>query len=199
MNYDFRKACIAFFALNGMDAQVFDGAITRMLVRIPLPMAYIQMNLLDSHDVSRFYTMCDQSWQRFRLAILYQMTALGMPSVFYGDEQGMLGQTEEAYRAPMNWNGDQNIFDFYQKAIALRKQETSLRRGTYHKVVAEGGLYAYCRRYDGIRITIALNVSNTACAIPLCNHASIVWEDGLLGETLMPFGFCVWKEEEACP
>ena len=58
MNYDFRKHCCAFFAEKRIDAAAFSGRITDMLMRYRLQMLPAQLNLLDSHDVSRFLSLC---------------------------------------------------------------------------------------------------------------------------------------------
>jgi Glycosidases len=88
MNYDFRKHCNLFFAEQSIDASDFAGRITDMLMRYRMQMTPAQMNLLDSHDVSRFLSLCGGDMRRYRLAILFMMTFVGMPTVFYGDELG---------------------------------------------------------------------------------------------------------------
>lgn len=60
MNYDFRKHCRRFFAEQSIDAAEFDARVTNMRMRYKLPVLYAQLNLLDSHDVSRFYSLCEK-------------------------------------------------------------------------------------------------------------------------------------------
>lgn len=74
-----------------------------MLMRYRMQMTPAQMNLLDSHDVSRFLSLCGGDMRRYRLTILFMMTFVGMPTVFYGDELGVQGLSEEEYRCPMPW------------------------------------------------------------------------------------------------
>ena len=96
---------------------------------------------MDSHDVSRFRSLCRDE-ESFRLAVIFQMTFPGMPSVFYGDEVGLTGILEEEYRQPMPWDTlDESspLFLLYQKAITLRKKEAVLRRGEYRTLLAEPG------------------------------------------------------------
>lgn len=54
MNYDFRKHCRRFFAEESIDAAEFDSRITDMRMRYRWQTVCAQLNLLDSHDVSRF-------------------------------------------------------------------------------------------------------------------------------------------------
>jgi glycosidase len=78
-----------------------------------------------------------------RMVVLFQMTYLGAPVVYYGDEAGMWGAHDPDCRMPMVWpdlkfapqatdprgtprhaddeNFDASVFAFYKSAIALRK------------------------------------------------------------------------------
>lgn len=88
MNYDFRRYCRRFFAEEAVSAEVFDANISTLLLRYREPALFAQLNLLDSHDVSRYLSLCDQDMDKMELSILFQMTFPGMPCVFYGDEKG---------------------------------------------------------------------------------------------------------------
>ena len=43
------------------------------------------------------------------------MCAVGIPSVFYGDECGITGITEPEYRKTMQWGCEDSLIEFYQK------------------------------------------------------------------------------------
>ncbi|SKB51550.1 Alpha amylase, catalytic domain [Lachnospiraceae bacterium] len=43
-------------------------------MRYPKQATFAQLNLLDSHDVSRFITVCEDDRDRMELALLFQMT-----------------------------------------------------------------------------------------------------------------------------
>ena len=195
MNYDFRKHCAAFFAAGGIDAGGFHHRSADMLMRYRDSVAYGQLNLLDSHDVSRFLSLCGEDIRRQRLAVLFQMTFIGMPCVFYGDELGMAGVLEEEYRHPMPWEEAERgnpLWDFYKRAIALRNEEPALRRGNFSLVKAEGGLYVFCREYRGERLTVAMNASGTEKGI--CpGNGEMLWQSGREGDILQPSGFYVMK------
>ena len=196
MNYDFRKHCRRFFGEQSIDAYEFDGRVTNMRMRYRQNMLYAQLNLLDSHDVSRFLSLCDKDVGRFRLAVLFQMTFQGMPSIFYGDEQGLFGVSEEEYRHPMIWDGNQVLFTFYQRAIALRKEEIALRRGTYRTISAEADsyLYAFYREWQGERILVALNMGDTSCTMPHQDTGmNVLWCERYTDGILQPKGFVILK------
>ena len=62
-----------------------------MYLRYPEMVSQVQMNFLDTHDVPRFLSYCKGNKRKLRLAVFYMMTAMGIPSVFYGDEMGCEG------------------------------------------------------------------------------------------------------------
>lgn len=169
MNYDFRKHCELFFARGSMDAADFSGRITHMLLRYKLQTVPAQLNLLDSHDVSRFLSLCGGDTRRYRLAILFMMTFVGMPTIFYGDELGMTGVLEPEYRRPMPWNGgDEALCDFFKKAIALRRELPALRRGDFRMVQAKeaSSLLVFRRTVPGQRVTVCINAGQQPEPLP---------------------------------
>lgn len=193
MNYDFRRHCRKFFAEDAIDAQEFDSRVTDMLMRYRSPIAYAQLNLLDSHDVSRFFSLCGESLSRMKLAVLFQMSFVGMPSVFYGDEKGICGITEDEYRRPMLWdNQEGELQAFYRKAIALRRQHSPLRRGSFHTVSAEAGcgIYHYLRRDACETVGFLLNRSSASAQASV--PGEILWQEQLQCGILGAYGFVVY-------
>ena len=195
MNYDLRKHCRRFFAERTIDAAAFDGRVTHMRMRYKLPMTYAQLNLLDSHDVSRFFSLCGEDEARMRLAVLFQMTFLGAPSIFYGDERGIAGVLEDEYRHPMDWSDTAcPLADFYRQAIRLRREQPALRRGSYTTLCAEGGLYGYRRTDNQSAVSVWLNNQDTEVLLP-ATPGQTLWAQGLENGRLAPMGFAVFREE----
>ena len=194
MNYDFRRHAKRFFALMDIDAREFESRVTDMLMRYRTQVAYAQLNLLDSHDVSRFLSLCGGDERRMKLAVLFQMTFPGMPSVFYGDERGMTGILEEEYRHPMPWDQEKgDLYHFYRRVLFLRNQENAIRRGSFRVTESEkgGGFFRYAREYEGERIDILLNCSGKTKKISPDGEIlfSEKYEDGILNA----YGFAVMK------
>ena len=71
MNYDFRNHCRHFFAEGSIDARTFAGRCSDMLMRYKRQIAAAQLNLLDSHDVSRFLNLCRGDVRRLKLAVMF--------------------------------------------------------------------------------------------------------------------------------
>ena len=193
MNYDFRKHCIAFFAEKCIDAAAFSDRMTDMLMRYRLQMLPAQLNLLDSHDVSRFFSLCGGDTDAYRLAILLLMCFPGMPTVFYGDELGVQGVSEAEYRAPMPWNaGSLTMLDFFRRAIAMRRGLAPLRAGDFRMLLARAGsrVLGFRRSTREETVEVFLNAGETAAPIPEL-HGAIYWAEGCQNGTLAPGGFAV--------
>ncbi|MDF2473580.1 MAG: alpha-glycosidase [Anaerocolumna sp.] len=198
MNYDFRKNCREFFAVNQLDSYAFDSRVTQMLMRYIKTMAYGQLNLLDSHDVPRFYSHCNGDINRMKLAVAFQMTFIGAPSIFYGDEKGFLGTLEEEYRQPMRWeDSEDEMKDFYVRLIALRNKNSALRLGNYRTVKAErgSGLYIYERYDEHQRITVSLNASDRSEKVPITGKESILFGEDITNGMLKPWGLSIYSTD----
>lgn len=192
MNYDLRKYCRRFFAEQRIDACEFDACVTQMRMRYRTPYAFTQLNLLDSHDVSRFLSLCRGDESRLRLAVVFQMTFIGMPCVLYGDEQGLTGVSENEYRRPIPWGeAFHPLHAFYRTLIAIRKSHDALRRGTYQTLSAAPGskLYVYCREDASERVIIAVNCGDDAQ--PYRCGGRILLQSGWQNGILQPQGYAI--------
>jgi neopullulanase len=163
MNYQFMRACVEFFIGARGDASLMEGgygkpqpldatgfaqAIDVLLKRYPAPATATMLNLLDSHDTPRFLSMARGDETALRLATLFQMTYPGAPSIFYGDEIGMMGGKDPDTRRGMIWRHNwwnQSLRDYVKRCIALRHTHPSLRYGAYTMLYANDMTYAFGR------------------------------------------------------
>lgn len=162
MNYRFSYLCRDFFAERKMSVSEFDAQIQKMILRYPWQVALAQMNFLDSHDVPRFLSYCGGDRSRMELAFFYLFMSVGIPSVFYGDEQYLAGVTEPEYRQAMPWGSRDNCYDKFKKWMELRKSHPALMRGEYRTVLTDDtrGIYVFAREYGKDKVLVALNNSD---------------------------------------
>lgn len=181
MNYDFRKHCRRFFGDRSIDAAEFDSRVTDMRMRYRSQTLFSQLNVLDTHDVSRFLSLCQNDLARYRLALVFQMAFPGMPCIFYGDEAGISGMTEEEYRRSMPWQEPPVLYSFLQELITLRKSEPALRRGIYRTVQADRGsrLYIFDRRLPEESIRVILCMEESADVTEDLRQQKILLQYGL--------------------
>lgn len=169
MNYDFRSHCRHFFAEGSIDARTFAGRCADMLMRYKRQITAAQLNLLDSHDTSRFLDICGGEKRRLALAVVFMCCFPGMPCVFYGDELGVSGTDELDFRRAMPWqSGDAELLEFYRDAIALRRNHPALRHGELRFLRAEPGerVLVFERKTDDERLVISINASDEHNALP---------------------------------
>lgn len=120
--------------------------------------------------------------RRHRLFVLFQMTAVGAPMIYYGDEAGMWGATDPCCRKPMVWpeltfadeatevDGsprampdpvafDRSLFAHYQRLIALRRRLPALSEGDLRWLLVDDarGLLVFARETDAQQVIVAIN------------------------------------------
>ncbi len=210
MNYIQTRAAIAFFGSRSLaplwlggtypppkpiNAADFAQEIEGMLGLYDWEITTAQLNLLSSHDMPRFINMVQGDVSALKLAMLFQMTMPGAPTVYYGDEVGLTGGYDPGCRGAMPWDHSQwnaDLLDYVRATIQLRKAHPVLRRGTYRTLLAEGDSYAYERVYEGQRLVVVFNTASSAAtlAIPVgdAHQTRVVFgetEVFLEGSTLM--------------
>ncbi|SDM79145.1 glycoside hydrolase family 13 protein [Sediminibacillus halophilus] len=126
MNYPFTNKAIDFFAKQEITAPEFAEAITKVLHMYPANVNETAFNLLDSHDTPRIATLAGGNKNKIRLLYLFQLSFIGTPCLYYGDEIGMTGGHDPGCRACMEWDEDkqdQQLLSFVHSLIGLRKNE----------------------------------------------------------------------------
>lgn len=145
MNYIFRNAVLDYAA--GGKAEVMVANLEHLREAYPPQAHHALMNLLSSHDQARSLhhfgwhddtrdpAVVARAKQRLKLAVLFQMTYPGAPTVYYGDEVGVTGGDDPYNRATYPWadlggRPDRALLAEFRKLIGLRKQHHVLRRGS---------------------------------------------------------------------
>ncbi len=183
MNYLFTAAALSFCAgprldmnvvnqaggLQGlvqpkMDANGFANEMDRILNLYPNEITRVNFNLLDSHDMPRFLTCAGGDRNSLKLAWLLLFTIPGAPCIFYGDEIGLDGQHDPECRKSFPWDEskwDRDLLDYLKAAVSLRKSHPSLRRGTFERLWATDGVYAFRRAHADESLVVAVNASES--------------------------------------
>jgi glycosidase len=124
----------------------------------------------------------ETEWARFRQATAFQMAFLGAPMIYYGNEAGMWGPDDPSNRQPMIWKDlepyddpevkfDPKLFEFFQRAIAVRQALPALQTGFYRPVMMDDprGIIAFARDLEGKSVIVVINrnASDQKVEIPL--------------------------------
>jgi cyclomaltodextrinase len=117
-----------------------------------------------------------------KLFVLFQMTYLGAPMIFHGDEGGLWGANDPCCRKPMLWpemtfepeaaapdgsirakpdvvGFDEDLFNHYKRCIAIRDAVPVLRTGSVETLVCDDalGLLVHLRASGADHAVVAIN------------------------------------------
>ncbi|MTK08348.1 MAG: alpha-glycosidase [Hungatella sp.] len=160
MNYEFRRICRDHIIGNNKNALTAARQLEQMRLRYPTNLVNGQLNLLDSHDVPRFLSLCRGDLGKWKLAFILLMLFPGVPSLFYGDEQAICGMKEYEYRNPMVWSQNPQLYEFVQNIIKIRKEY--IEEDTSYEVLWEETderVLTFVRNGRMGRLFVSLNVS----------------------------------------
>lgn len=211
MNYRWAREVLRFFAGDStrITATEFDARL-RSLRNDYRPEANVAlMNLLDSHDTDRLGSqivnrdfqydhnvgVSDNRAYKVRkprateintqkLIALFQMTYLGAPMIYYGDEAGMWGADDPDCRKPMLWPemrfedershpfglprpDDRNEFNddlhaWYSTLTRIRASHPALRGGDFTTLYTDDKacMYAFRRSLNNQHVIVVVNASS---------------------------------------
>ena len=204
MNYDAFMEPVTWF-LTGMEkhsddfredlmgnAGSFWGAMQHHGASFAMPSWQVAMNELSNHDHSRFLTRTNHVVGRtnnrgpqaaeenvnkavFREAVVMQMTWMGAPTIYYGDEAGLCGFTDPDNRRTYPWGReDHQLIAFHKDIIHLRKEHDELRSGSIKYIDGDYNYLAYGRFHSKGQCVILVNNNNQS----ITKEVS-VWELGI--------------------
>jgi cyclomaltodextrinase len=129
-----------------------------------------QLNLVGSHDAPRLRTVLGGDAARVRLAVLLQATLPGAPSIYYGDEVGLLGGNDPECRGSFPWDRSRwepGLHDTFRTLLHLRLGEPALRDGPLTVVGAAEAAVAFERGAGAARFVVAVNPGDTPLRLDL--------------------------------
>ena len=164
MNYRFRAACLDFFVTGKKNAFEFDTSLAATRAMYSEDANCGMQNLLGSHDTERLLTLCRGDKEKMKLAWLFQMTYVGAPMVYYGDEIGMMGGKDPGCRGTMVWDKDKqdrDLLEFMKTLIRLRREQLPLRQGSFEMLAADSlsNVCSFVRRSPEAGCLVVLNNS----------------------------------------
>jgi len=215
MNYRFRKACLDFFVQRKSTAKQFGASLDSIRIGYQPDVSYVLQNLLGSHDTERLLTLCNGDVERVKLASLFQMTYVGAPMVYYGDEVGMMGGKDPGCRGTMVWEErkqNKALLEYLRGVIAIRNEFPVLRRGSF-EVLSFGespDVFSFVRRQEDMSALVVLNngTEERKVALPLVDGDrhyawTKVWPsrvpsniDGLVSVSVPPYSGMVFIGEK---
>ncbi len=123
MNYEFAYPIWDFIGNvkskgKQLTSQEFVYSINSLLTNYPKNVTENMFNMIDSHDTSRFLSICDENVEKAKLGYVLQMTFSGAPSIYYGSEVGLVGEGDDCRRC-MAWDKEQQNLDLKEHIVKL--------------------------------------------------------------------------------
>jgi glycosidase len=191
--------------INPLTPSQFENKMRSLEERYPAEAFQAMLNLFGSHDTSRALFMLDENaglndqtlyanpnydWSdaiaRLKAAVILQMTLPGAPTIYYGDEVGLVGpmaysggkwEDDPYNRQPYPWLDESGtpfythlqsqvsqdaLYDYYADLTEARNDHPALRTGDYRTLLVDDthGLYAFGRRITGTLPDAAIVVVN---------------------------------------
>ncbi len=200
--------------LNPITAEGVSERLRNLQERYPAEAFYAMLNLFGTHDTNRALFLLDHNtyqndtalyanpaydWSdaitRLKGAALMQMTLPGAPTIYYGDEIGLVGpasfdgsqwQDDPYNRQPYPWLDETGapfyahlqstssrnaLFTYYQTLINARSAHPALRTGSFDPLWEQTGsnIYAYGRKMadDSDAAIVVVNKAATTGSVTL--------------------------------
>ncbi len=188
MNYLFRSA-VTDFAMGKKDSVAATNELERVRERYPEEAFYAMMNLVGSHDTTRVLSYLDgiaddrsqkdidsafptyektsQAAKDMQYLVAFlQFTYPGAPTIYYGDEIGMVGSDDPDDRRAFEWGkGNRELVEWYAKLAAIREAYPALRTGDLTVVdTADANLMGYSRTLGDQKLIVIANNAAEAVA-----------------------------------
>ncbi|MCK9556734.1 MAG: alpha-amylase family glycosyl hydrolase [Candidatus Cloacimonetes bacterium] len=172
MNYAyFKNPVLEFFVQKLCSAKEFKLKIEEGLAAYPAHANRVMMNLVGSHDTLRIRRLAEDDIHRIKQAIFFQMTFVGIPHIYYGDEIYMDGGKDPDNRRPFNWDWEADpkaveLRSFYQEMIRFRRAHRLLYEGEFEFIRSCPSMISY-RRYNAREcLYCAINLANQDKMMP---------------------------------
>lgn len=189
MNYDAFMEPLTWF-LTGMEkhsdeykgefyrnSEFFESCMMHHMTAFHMPSLMTAMNQLSNHDHSRFLTRtnhmagraailgsetADQDVKKsvMEIAVAFQMTWIGAPTLYYGDEAGVCGFTDPDNRRTYPWGKeDFELIDFHREMISIHRRNPVLKFGSTKILKAEAEVLAFARFDEKDQMLTVINMS----------------------------------------
>jgi len=190
MNYDAFMEPLTWF-MTGMEkhsdaykpeyyrnGEFFEECMSHYMTAFHMPSLMTAMNQLSNHDHSRFLTRTNKTAGRLatagaeaankdvkkhimEIAVAFQMTWIGAPTLYYGDEAGVCGFTDPDNRRTYPWGKeDFELIEFHREMIAIHRRNPVLKFGSTKILKAEKEILAFARFDENDQMLTVINMSD---------------------------------------
>lgn len=145
------------------------------------------LTFFDNHDIARGLFIANNDVEKYKIALTILLTTRGIPKILYGSEIGIVGDNNHGtIRSPFpgGFRNDplnafsscdrtdyqNDIFNFTQNLLELRKNYKSLSQGKLTHFYPFDNVYVYFRETDNESTVIIVNGSDKEYEVDLNNY-----------------------------
>lgn len=142
--------------------------------------AYKNCIALDNHDMSRFYSVVNEDFDKYKMGMALLLTMRGIPQMYYGTEilmknfsnpdglvrsdfpGGWEGDKKDKFIADGRTNKENEAFDYVKTLANFRKENPALQNGKLTQFIPKDDVYVYFRYTPDFKNVVMVVVNNTA-------------------------------------
>ena len=136
------------------------------------------VTFLDNHDMSRFYSVIGEDFNKYKMGVAWLLTTRGIPQLYYGTEVlmknfsnpdglvrsdfpgGFAGDKQNYFSAAGRTGQAGEAFNYLSKLSLYRRDHPVLATGKLMQFIPQDGVYTYFRYNDqGAAVMVMLNGS----------------------------------------
>jgi alpha-amylase len=184
-DFTFKGSCESFVQGKGRTIAFASYLEKRHKVRPGYHLAHY----LSSHDEPMALHNLGGDREAFRLCVALQMTSLGIPTIYYGEEVARGGSVWPLNRNDMPWGDravlpgkgvarDEEMRAYYRKLIEVRRANRALSVGGFRRLSSDGDLLVFERSdpESGNVVVVAVNRGATEAGASV--EAPAAWTGG---------------------
>jgi glycosidase len=191
-DFSFKGSCEAFVNNRGRAIAYGKYLGSRHKVR----KGYLLADYLSSHDEPMALYDMGGDKQKFRICAAIQMTSLGLPVIYYGEEVARAGSVWPLNRTDMPWGKrdimpgkglprDESMRAYYKTLLHIRHRHRALSRGDYTLLTGpQDAVLAYVRHDEktGDQVLVLANREDKAATADFMLPAT--WHEKTLADEL---------------
>lgn len=206
MDFPLREALLTGLS----EGNVWHGGLFKSYEMLANDFQYSDPNNLvifeGNHDTARIFSLLDENYDLFKLAMVYTATMRGIPQFFYGTEVLMKSPKQRddgVVRSdfPGGWLNDKvnaftgegltpqqsNAQAWLKNLLNWRKQATTIHTGKLLHFAPQEGVYVYFRYDEHQTIMIVLNAGDQLVDLPL-NRFNEIMKDSVQAKNVLEGG-----------
>lgn len=149
------------------------------------------LTFIDNHDIARGLYLANGNIEKFKIALTILLTTRGIPKILYGTEIGIVGDERHGtIRTPFPGgfqssdhnafskcgrnDSENNLFNYTQKLISLRRNFKSLSTGNLTHYYPFNNVYVYFRNLNDETTMIVINGSDKEQTIDFSSYSEML-------------------------